>query len=212
MENDSFVFYKSFLVAVDQMTDAQKLETIMAICRYGIYGQEPELTCPFSRAIFEMARPNIDANVKRRTNGAKGGRPKGKTNGSKNKKPMVPISKTNGYDGGKPLGKTNEDVNVNEDENIKAQSGGIETGFSANLQTAFEKWLAYKRESRHSYKPTGLATLITKLRNYSENCGEQAVVQAIDDAIANGYSGIVWDKLKSNQQTVRINERGDNRL
>ena len=78
---DSFVFYRSFLEAVEEMNDEDKLSTLLAICNYAIYGTEPELKTPFSRAVFSLVRPNIDANRVRRVNGGKGGRPKKETIG-----------------------------------------------------------------------------------------------------------------------------------
>ena len=72
---ESFVFYRSFRDAIDEMSDADKLATLLAICDYALYGVEPELESPMPRAIFTVARPSIDANNTRRINGGKGGRP-----------------------------------------------------------------------------------------------------------------------------------------
>lgn len=78
---ESFVFYRSFLDAIEEMTDENKLETLLAICDYALYGVEPHLNDAMSRAVFTVARPSIDSNKDRRINGKKGGRPP--------KKPMV---------------------------------------------------------------------------------------------------------------------------
>lgn len=77
---DSFVFYRSFRDAISEMTDENKLATLLAICDYALYGVEPKLKDAMARAVFTVARPSIDANKARRDNGKKGGRPK---------KPMV---------------------------------------------------------------------------------------------------------------------------
>lgn len=78
---ESFVFYRSFRDAIDEMSDGDKLATLLAICDYALYGVEPKLKSAMPRAVFTVARPSIDANIERRTNGKKGGRPP--------KKPMV---------------------------------------------------------------------------------------------------------------------------
>lgn len=78
---ESFVFYRSFREAIEEMTDENKLATLLAICDYALYGVEPDLKDAMSRAVFTVARPSIDANKARRDNGKKGGRPP--------KKPMV---------------------------------------------------------------------------------------------------------------------------
>ena len=92
---DSFVFYRSFLEAVEEMNDEDKLSTLLAICNYAIYGTEPELKTPFSRAVFSLVRPNIDANRVRRVNGGKGGRPKKETIGFQEKNHRFPKSESN---------------------------------------------------------------------------------------------------------------------
>lgn len=78
---ESFVFYRSFRDAIEEMTDENKLATLLAICDYALYGVEPKLEDVMARAVFTVARPSIDANKGRRANGKKGGRPP--------KKPMV---------------------------------------------------------------------------------------------------------------------------
>ena len=78
---ESFVFYRSFRDAIEEMPDDEKLATLLGICDYALYGVEPKLKGVMSRAVFTVARPSIDANNCRRTNGKKGGRPP--------KKPMV---------------------------------------------------------------------------------------------------------------------------
>lgn len=82
---ESFVFYRSFRDAIEEMSDADKLSTLLAICDYALYGIEPDLNGILPRAVFTVARPSIDANKTRRENGVKGGRPSKKTSGLKNK-------------------------------------------------------------------------------------------------------------------------------
>lgn len=78
---DSFVFYRSFRDAIEEMTDENKLATLLAICDYALYGVEPELQDAMSRAVFTVARPSIDANNAKRIGGKKGGRPRKETIG-----------------------------------------------------------------------------------------------------------------------------------
>lgn len=78
---ESFVFYRSFRDAIEEMSDENKLATLLGICDYALYGVEPTLNDAMARAVFTVARPSIDANKNRRNNGKKGGRPP--------KKPMV---------------------------------------------------------------------------------------------------------------------------
>lgn len=72
-----------------------------------------------------------------------------------------------------------------------------ETGFGPELQSAFEDWLAYKQEKRQGYKPTGLKSLITQIRNNAEKYGEQAVADLIGECMASNWQGIAFEKLRT---------------
>ena len=65
---DSFIFYRSFREAVADLDTEDQLVTLLAICDYALYGVEPDLK-GVPKAIFTLAKPNLDANVKRRKNG-----------------------------------------------------------------------------------------------------------------------------------------------
>lgn len=70
----------------------------------------------------------------------------------------------------------------------------------AVLREKVEEWLEYKRQRRQPYKPMGLKTLIRKIINYADLYGETPVAGAIDEAMANGWSGIVWDKISAKEK------------
>ncbi len=78
---ESFVFYRSFRDAIEEMNESDKLSTLLAIIDYALYGVEPDLKGILPRAVFTVARPSIDANRVKRANGKKGGRPKTETTG-----------------------------------------------------------------------------------------------------------------------------------
>lgn len=117
--NDSFVFYKSFYEAALELDAPDRLEFYDALTQYAIAGKEADIESPVARAIFKMARPQIDANVKRREDGKKGaeygilgGRPKKeKRDGVSDKNPSGVIEKTPNVNVN-----ANANVNVNEDK------------------------------------------------------------------------------------------------
>lgn len=115
---DSMVFYSSFSSAIKRLPPDEQLKALWALLDYGLEGKEPEEDGLFMM-IFDMAKPQIDANIKRKTNGSGGGRP-AKTNGYANMKPMVSETKTNGYAKEKPNVNVNENDNVN--VNVKRES------------------------------------------------------------------------------------------
>lgn len=79
---DSFIFYNSFLLAIDELDDVMKLKLYDAISHYALRGEEPDLS-GISKAVFSLIRPQLDANIRKLENGKKGaefgklgGRPK----------------------------------------------------------------------------------------------------------------------------------------
>lgn len=79
--------------------------------------------------------------------------------------------------------------------------------FGTELQSALSDWLAYKREKRQEYKPTGLRSLMTQVQKHAEQYGEDAVARLIRDCMASNWQGIIWDRLDTagakEQQTSR---------
>lgn len=74
MENksrDSFVFYRSFKDAINELSDSDKLIIYDAIIDYGLNHEEPKLK-GFPKAIFCLIKPQLDANFARWENGCKG--------------------------------------------------------------------------------------------------------------------------------------------
>ena len=90
---DSLIFYSSFAKAIKRLPDAEQLKALWAIIDYGLDDTEPEDDGGTYMSIFDMAKPQIDANIKRKADGAKGGRPANNNN----------MEKTNGYEDEKPV-------------------------------------------------------------------------------------------------------------
>lgn len=112
-DNDSVIFYKSFAKAIKRLPPEEQLKAFWAIINYGLDGSEPEEDGAFMM-IFDMAQPQIDANVKRKTDGCKGGRPS-KTDGYENEK-------TTGYVNQKPNVKEKDKEKVNVKEKVKVNT------------------------------------------------------------------------------------------
>ena len=107
MERDSFVFYRSFYDSIKGLGDAEFAECMRFLCEYGLNGAE-QTGGTLAEVVLKMAKPQIDANNQRRSNGAKGGRPK-----------------TSGFESGnhrlqdaKPNVNANANVNDNGNENV----------------------------------------------------------------------------------------------
>ena len=57
-------------------------------------------------------------------------------------------------------------------------------------------WFAYKAERKETYKEVGMKSLLRQIENNQLTYGEKAVCDLIDDSMANGWKGIIFDRLK----------------
>lgn len=111
---DSFIIYRSFYEAIIDLPADAQAQVWGAICEYSLNFTEPSLT-GIAKTVFTLIRPQLDANIKRYTNGKKqdGSKLKAteKQNGSKTEaKRKQTRSKTEANE--------NENVNHNVNENV----------------------------------------------------------------------------------------------
>lgn len=76
MKRDSFVMYRSFIVAMSVLSPKEFKETMMALASYGLDGVAPDHLGKVPGIILAMAQPQIDKNNEKYEYGKKGGRPK----------------------------------------------------------------------------------------------------------------------------------------
>lgn len=72
---DSFVFYRSFYEAIEDLSDKEQLKVYKAISKLALNDEETELS-GIANTIFKLIKPQLKANNDRYENGKKGGRPK----------------------------------------------------------------------------------------------------------------------------------------
>lgn len=168
MPNESMVFYSSFSKAIKRLPEDEQLKALWSIIDYGIDGKEPEGDGLFMVA-FDMAKPQIDANIKRKENGLKGGRKK--TSGYENEKPMVLENETDGYENEKPNVNVNVNVNdnVNDNENVKTYTCAFESLWTAYPRKK-EKAKAYRCYKARLADGFSEDELETAVKRYAEEC------------------------------------------
>lgn len=82
---NSFVFYRSYYESIKKMPSEEAKSLLVAICQYALDDKEPDdLKYPVD-VTFDLIKPQLDANKRRRDNGKKGGAPKGNQNARKEK-------------------------------------------------------------------------------------------------------------------------------
>ena len=126
IKRDSFVFYRSFFEAIQQIPRKHRAMIYEAVFEYVFENREPSLSGVPS-ALWTLIKPQLDANNVRYENGKlgapygkKGGRPR-KTEDSKN--PNGVITKTpKGLEAKTPNVNVNENVNENENVNVNVNA------------------------------------------------------------------------------------------
>ena len=162
-QRSSFVFYRSFFEAIQDVNDEQKLILFNAICEFALNDKKPKLD-GICATLYKLIEPQIIANIERYKNGKKGGRPsKKKTNGFEDKKPEVLEEKTNGFEIEKPNvnDNVNDNVNVNDNENINDNENEPKTKvldpfFSKEVTEFFQLVKEYANNQYNDLKPNRL--------------------------------------------------------
>ena len=197
-----FLAYHSYLEAMEPLSDAERGRLFTALLEYSSTGIAPELRGG-ERYTFATLKGNIDRDVAKYNakcanqsqNGKKGGRPKNPKNPSLFLKTQKSQEKEEEED---------KDKDKEEDKPLRGNSARgaqehpsvSDFGFSPDLESAVNDWLAYKRERREAYKPVGLKALLTQIKNAASANGDAAVAAVIRQSMSSGYKGIVFDRLE----------------
>ena len=108
-EKDSFVFYRSFFEALQDLKDKERLKVYDAICDLALNENDTKLT-GIAKTIFTLIRPQILSNTKKYKDGQKGAQ-YGKLGGRpKKEKTLVGLLKE--------TPNVNENVNENDNANV----------------------------------------------------------------------------------------------
>jgi len=113
-KKDSIVIYRSFYKAAKVLSDQEELELYRGIFEFGLNHKEIEMG-PIPAAMFQLIKPQLEANYKKWLNGLKGGRP----NQSHNQKITGEEPKDNQDETkDEPNVNVNDNVNDNVNENV----------------------------------------------------------------------------------------------
>jgi len=136
-DRDSFIFYRSFFEAAEELGDPDFGQLMRAVCSYALYGRAIDLS-GFQSSLFKLIKPQLDANQRRYENSLKGGAPKGNKNAAKKKKttekqPTVDFE--NNQKTTKKQPNENDNVNENENDNVNDNDNDIAVPADAAKKT-----------------------------------------------------------------------------
>ena len=161
---DSFVFYRSFFEALQNVPIEERACIYDAICDYSLNDIEPKLT-GMQLAIFKLMRPNIDSNKRKFENGKKGavfgkkgGRPK------KDNPNQTPT---------KPQDNPNQTRNVDEDVDVNVD--GINNSLSLTLSPLTES-VSEREETNNAFDPKSIKEQLLSDETWKESACMQSTL------------------------------------
>lgn len=187
---NSFVFYRSFFEALQDVPIEERACIYDAICAYSLNDIEPKLT-GMQLAIFKLIRPNIDSNKRKYENGKKGasfgkkgGRPKKDNPSQTPTKPQDNPSQTRNVDDN-----VDDDVDANNTLS-KEESVREEANKGFNSQSIKEQLLSDQtwKESVCIKSTFGVSFMsmlpdqIDKFIAYIVSIGEERSISNLSDA------------------------------
>ena len=186
MERNQFTFYRSYRDALRALPPKEFKAAVLAICDYALDEVEPDLT-GIPNSVFILIRPTLDSGRIKASNRAK----KTETNAEQTQNEKKTKSKQ--------TRKEKEGEGERETENDSSPPIVPPDGLAAlspALRGAVEDWLQYKAEKREPYKPQGLKSLISEVKNNADRYGDAAVIELIRQCMSNNWRGIIFDRLK----------------
>ena len=215
MERDSFIFYRSFFEAIDEVDEKQQLIVYRAIAIYALNREEPQLN-GIAKVLWRLIKPQLDANWKRYDNGCKGAE-----HGVKGGNPNFSKGKPNPYYNNVDNPEDNPNItatitpnnndNENDNENVNDRKKNIKKKSLSSpvdlpeyveddFKEVFADWLLFKREKRQTYKPRGMKSCYKKLVELSGNDPMKARL-IVEQSISNNYAGLFPLKQENNYGT-----------
>ena len=78
------------------------------------------------------------------------------------------------------------------------------------LQAKMGEWITYKTERKEQYKEQGMKSLLKQIENNCALYDDQVICDLIDDSMANGWKGIIFDRLKQKTPARSNRSHGGN--
>ena len=180
-EIQTATIFRTWVELAESLTDSDRGKFYHAICRYALFGEEPQLNGVMN-AYFALIRPTIEKSNRRKIAQqlSRRKREENSQNASQSNPQTVPsrAQKT-----GKGTG--------TEKEKVKKESISFSTMLPEKLQTPkfikkWTEWEQYRRSKRKPISPAAAALQIKLLSNYDE----RTAIQIIDFSIASDYQGL----------------------
>jgi hypothetical protein len=68
---------------------------------------------------------------------------------------------------------------------------------SEELKEKMAEWVKYKTERKETYKEQGMKSLLKQVERKASAFGDKAICELIDECMANGWKGIIFERIKN---------------
>ena len=154
MARDSFIFYRSFYEAIDEIPEEHQAETYKSIMEYALNQEELELS-GISKAIFSLVKPQLDANYRKYENGKQ---TKSKTEAKQKQT------------------KSKSETNVNVNDNVNDNVNVVE---SDSCVDGFQSVIDFYNNNIGQLTPFGLSVL----ESYKDEFNEDVIIYAMQKSV-----------------------------
>ena len=193
INRDSFIFYRSFFMATKCLKNEEKAQLFDAICSYALDGEINDLDGT-AFGMFQLIKPQLDANRKRFENGCVKKQKISKTEA----KPKQKISKTEANVNVNVNVNDNVTDNVNENNNLnnKTNTKEIHVGFKNDFE---ELWEHYTPVSARDGTFTDKGNKQSALKSYNK-----ARIKFSHQKIMDRLELYLRDRRKNNRYTQNV--------
>ena len=230
MARESYIFYASFYEAMKYLPDTDYVAVSKAINEYALYGNEIELS-GIATAFFQLIKPQLDANNRRRDAGLKGGAPRGNSNAVKQPKTDLQTTETTetkqpelNFETTETADKNNQkqpnyNVNVNDNvnENVNDNVFGGNSDFAAadaatqpsednSSSTPIEESASPKKEkgcAEKEERPTATLTIEDRKQQFRQKVSQIAQDQNYPAAIVEDFCRY-WLEMNEGGKKMRF--------
>lgn len=206
----SFNAYHSYLKSLEPLNDGERGRLFTALLEYSSTGVEPDLRGN-ERFVFPMMKEQIDRDKDRYNQRCESNKKNAEMRWHANA--CEPMRTDANYANVKEKEKEKDKEKDKEKVRVNAHTLFSELKSDYNLSPALcdkiSEWLKYKTERRETYKAQGLKTLLRQLETNYQQYGEASVCRLIDDSMANGWKGIIFERLQKSVGTAARRGRLD---
>ena len=203
---NSMVFYRSFIDAIEQLPPTEQLLLYRNTIYYALGNEIMEFTTPLQQLVWTLIKPQLDANIKRRKDGAKGA-----SHGKKGGRPKNPKNPT-GDNIQNPTGDNKKTPNNNANNNANNnylslfQSKKWFDRFKyPRDKKAMKLWLTHLHDKGNSLKPISVSSWEIQMKDILSYCAQgYYLLDAVEFAIKHN-----WDTMNLGKEYSKNTKRED---